>query len=570
MNELDNNYKQLFVLNTVYNNLLCNTTHNLQLSIIKTPLLLNQSILVHGMHKYVQKMLYGFMYETKIISGNIGILGDENGSGKTLSILAYLASIVSNNIVQSNTTKLDKASTEFFTTYNIVPINNNRIHLIIVPPHLYQHWINQIKTHTTIKYVAIETKRYLNMKNLSGRLQTANFILTTSKCYKFVEEYAIQNNLEWDNVVIDDATHIYVRDIQIKFKFMWLISSNWKSLLFHGSTISKRDLCTFTENIQINSLCKEWLLENNSEVYSTDIILSVFIKKYIPYENLLKGLLVIKCHPDIIRKSYEILEINEEKIKCKSYTTIQSLAYYFQSRQIQPNINSDNAIDISNALSISTYEKDIYICCQPRIKQALVSEKLKEPECTICLEKAEHCTVVNCCYNIYCAKCLLYQIITNRTCPTCRELLYSYNLGIITDIDDNFKNKNVPQTKVDTCMHIIKTHINHKFIIYTAFENTYYQVYSYFNNMGIKIDRIDNTISSLNKVLGLLNDNKIQAVFVSNIDVLRGISMQSIDHLIFFHEIHVYEERETLLAYFQGIGRKKPLHVVDLTSVLPI
>jgi SNF2 family DNA or RNA helicase len=87
-------YEKLVVLNNVYNNTLIPSKTLAQASVIKTQLFPHQSTLVNGMHIYRDKMTRGFLLGNQAINGKIGIVGDQAGTGKTLSILAYLASQV--------------------------------------------------------------------------------------------------------------------------------------------------------------------------------------------------------------------------------------------------------------------------------------------------------------------------------------------------------------------------------------------------------------------------------------------------------------------------------------------
>ena len=55
---------------------------------------------------------------------------------------------------------------------------------------------------------------------------------------------------------------------------------------------------------------------------------------------------------------------------------------------------------------------DEYLVEQNIQKHNLIKRKFEECECVICLDKAEYPTIVNCCYNLYCAKCLLKNMVS--------------------------------------------------------------------------------------------------------------------------------------------------------------
>ena len=52
-------------------------------------------------------------------------------------------------------------------------------------------------------YVAIESKRCLKDESTAKSIINSNFVLTTNKCYKFVQEYANRHSIEWNNIIIE-------------------------------------------------------------------------------------------------------------------------------------------------------------------------------------------------------------------------------------------------------------------------------------------------------------------------------------------------------------------------------
>ena len=112
-------YDKLVVLNDVYCNTLplslLNTTSYQK---IKTPLYPHQTSLVNGMHAYRDKMIRGFVVGNQALNGKIGIVGDPSGTGKTLSILAYLASQPA--LSPRMTCELTNHSSKYFFSHEMV------------------------------------------------------------------------------------------------------------------------------------------------------------------------------------------------------------------------------------------------------------------------------------------------------------------------------------------------------------------------------------------------------------------------------------------------------------------
>ena len=86
-------YEKLVVLNDAFNNSVnVSPQTTLLCPNITTPLYPHQQSLIHGMHVYRERMTRGFVVGKHAINGKIGIVGDPIGTGKTLSMLAYLDS----------------------------------------------------------------------------------------------------------------------------------------------------------------------------------------------------------------------------------------------------------------------------------------------------------------------------------------------------------------------------------------------------------------------------------------------------------------------------------------------
>jgi len=101
----------LRVLHTIYRN-----TLDLLLTVpdaipgITSKLYPHQETLIQGMHDYRARMTHGIQLDDHELKARIGIIADPSGTGKTLSVLGYLASDTN----QYPTTELSPYSTPIF------------------------------------------------------------------------------------------------------------------------------------------------------------------------------------------------------------------------------------------------------------------------------------------------------------------------------------------------------------------------------------------------------------------------------------------------------------------------
>jgi hypothetical protein len=558
-------YDKLCVLNTVYMNSLCKIKSSPQTSVIKTKLLPHQLNLVNGMHTHRDKMTRGFLYGHHAINGKIGILGDPAGSGKTLSVLSYIASQITTS--PRITCELSNNSSRYFFSHELKNITDlSTANLIIVPHNLYNQWKNQIDTHTTMSYVAIETKRQLKGNSIVQPIINSNFVLTTNRCYKMVQEYAKDNNIKWDNIFIDEASSIYLNssDPKLEFQFLWLITNNWIPLLFKHPTISKTNIYHLRDRVLLHSDLEEWLCDNPTLHYESTLASSGFLKEYVSYYHEHRGLMVLRTLNEVLNSSMNMIDPINRTITCKPNLTLNALISYYLSRNIEPNINNESIPKLFQALEIKCTNMDNYISYQPEAKHALIRRKCEESECVICLDRCQYPTIVNCCYNTYCGSCLLKNTIINRKCPTCRESLEVSNITCLYELTN--EEQNLTKNKIEATIDIFRNNPNGKFIIYSSFNNVYYQLFEEIDRLGLKSERLENNLFSFLKTIKNYKENKTNILFVSSVELIRGLSLETTSHLIFYHDLPVYELKKVLIHSAQRLGRSSPLNLIHLHS----
>lgn len=216
---------------------------------------------------------------------NIGILSDNVGSGKTLSILTLIAmvpisipffdkkSVNVNKLCQKNINKLkfkrlvillknfvsqdviniifkyiiskiiylnDPVNLICENSYTkIENISSNNIllpyktyipsNLIIVPHSLFYQWLKDITEHTNLKVYPIRTKRDKIDMEL---FMEYDVILCNANKYKIIAEYS--NNYKWSRVIIDEADTINLpNSSHISYDFLWFITTTYERLDQH-------------------------------------------------------------------------------------------------------------------------------------------------------------------------------------------------------------------------------------------------------------------------------------------------------------------------------------------------
>ena len=128
----------------------------------------------------------------------------------------------------------------------------------------------------------------------------------------------------------------------------------------------------------------------------------------------------------------------------------------------------------------------------------------------------------------------------------------------------------IMNTKMEICLNILQENKDKQIIIYSAFDNIYYQLFEEMDKLGLKSERVENNLFSLRKTIHNYQQGLTNIIFISNIEMIRGLSLSSTSHLIFYHELPVSEWKEVLIHSAQRLGRKESLQIIHLNSEIQV
>lgn len=557
---------QFSIINNIFTNTIEQTQNNINTPNITKQLYPHQKNMVNAMNLHYLRMTHGYIYNNQLLHGKLGIVADPPGTGKSLSILSFISMLKNtqsnqpNNILRQG--DLDENSNRYFySNYLTSTTDVSSSHLIIVPQHLMAQWKQEIEVSTNLNFFMVENRRILRNRTTPSLMCQADIVLITNKVYRHVHDFAVNNNIRWKHVFIDDASSIHFTssDPKLVFEFLWLITPNWLNLMFKNTWISPNDILYIRDRNQIHNDCYDWLTKMNSTAttISSSIVSSAFLKQYIPFGHNARHIMVLLNSKKNLTESYNIPQPVLNSIECRINYTLTSLS------QMPSTLNSPKKIpDVYESLGVRQYDISGIITDYPE-KSALIQRKIEDDCCSICLDSVQNRTLATCCMNAFCGGCILRNLIISNSCPTCRKVINTDDLAFIpTQSDNDISGQNMLFNRHDTCINYIKTHANEPILIYTVFENTFYQLLPDIQRLGIEVGRLENT--TINRTLDDFESGRIKVLFASNIDLIRGLNLTKLKHLLFFYELAFSEQRELLISSGQRLGRVDPLHIVQL------
>jgi len=478
-------------------------------------------------------MTEGFEHQNEQIHGRIGIVADPPGSGKTLAVLGFLGLPDS---IQATRGPLNSHSNPHFVSYEqTIGQDSSAIHVVIVPTHLLHQWQKETEK-TTLRPLVISNRRLLrNASTLSALLQS-DFILTTNRVWKDVYQYTQQHAIYWKNLFIDEATSIYLspQDGIPIFGFLWLITSNWLSLQHRN------------QHLQVD---RNWFYCSTES--------SSFYRHLIPWTHPLRHILVLKSDGPIPYPPIERVDI-----KCRQPYTLLNLPTTLLGTNYEGLVH-EKMPTVFNALGMGSYT--IETIKQQFGRSELIEAKAKD-DCSICLDEPQNSVLLPCCMHRFCGSCILRQLIMSGQCPLCRIPLTLSDLHPLCQ--DSSQNE-VLMTKQDTCLQYIQQNQDKgPFLIYTTYENTYYQLQQRFIEAGLTCSLLELNSQHSTKMIANFNNGSTKILFITNMDAVRGLTLSKATHLILFYAVPSYEREQILIHSMQRLGSKEPKTVVQLSTAL--
>ena len=555
------------------------------LPFLKTPLLPHQVRSVMAMILHYYQMSFGHMVEDQLLSGKLGILADSPGSGKTLTTLAYLS--VLNNVAMRREIQealglkpaypfafrgdLNSQSNRIFSSHQIVRHSDiSSANIVIVPPHLLDHWTTQIKTHTTFQPFIIDKPRILRNRTTLDAIVNSPFVLITSRMYREFHEWSINNFIQWNHVFIEEATAIVLPQTNItpQFKFLWLITNQWTNLMFRNQYIYPHNLHHIKDRFQLHPDCDKWLTDvyKNEPQLWTIVESGPFFKSLIPWTHPCRYSMVLRN-----RNTIHYPSIQEVSYECAASYTLANLPKSLLANNYA-GLTHEKMPNLFKALGLSTYSQDLILAHHSSRKELIESNW--DNDCCICLEPIQVKTMVGCCMNFFCGACILRQILTQvqSPCPTCRSPLYLPSLLPIADASGS--QAPLLLTKQEQVVAYLRTRKNECHILYTPFENTFYQISMDLMSAGLMSERLDGRIHQNNQVFDRFQKGITKVLFVSNMEFIRGISLTKASSVLFFSDPPSYEKQQMLIHSVLRLNsqqqqqQQQQLTVVRLKSVL--
>tara|TARA_B100000678_G_C18220630_1_gene507003 strand:- start:584 stop:2698 length:2115 start_codon:yes stop_codon:yes gene_type:complete len=552
------------------------------------------------------------------IETNISILGNEPGSGKTLTILGLISQ---DSLIKECFPKLDKFQGEKdidrlqwkYITRNVHHDANTSVTIeskykyiysnLIIVPHggVFRQWKKAIQEQTHLNAQFIEKnndfQNFVDINdcndieiikrfcNILKKNKTEIVLVSSTFFCKFMDRYKIVSEmLYWHRVIIDEGDSIRCPDMrQIRYRFAWFVTATWESL--------KQPRCNgliknIFKNYPIN-FTKRLVIERNEEFYK-ELFSNVNIQNidyrclapiayisqisHIISPNVLEMINANNLNGAIrelggrVGSGQEISEVLTANIRRRLERLNYDRTYVSESPYITDNDKVRRLTRIDTEINSLQSQLD---SITNRINN------LNNEECVICCCSYTEPVCLDCTH-IFCSQCILKWIeVRTRVhqraqCPYCKKII---NVANMHKIDMNAKNKEKKKEenskeknkeifgKDETIIKIIENNPDGKFII---FSNHYESFDSFENlltrnrNIQKKCKRLVGNTNTIAKTLRNFENGRLDIILLNSQYNGAGIDLPTATHVILYHKMRKDLEKQVIGRALR-IGRPKSL-----------
>ena len=529
----------------------------------------------------------------------IGIIGDRAGAGKSFTVLALIC-----------TGKAD-GGMPIVQTYGMNTVHlslkdqcqNVDSNLLVVPHNLINQWEEYVETFCpSLRMLVIKSTRALRELQ-NADLKNIDLIVATSTFYNRVALVSNARNLKYNRAFFDEIDNMNIPGcVKVDASFTWFVTASF------GNLMSPRGRGNW--NTRLNK--HVWTATG---VRSMGFVKTLFLDLAYSMTPMMMKMLVVKNNDAFVLNSMSTHDVSYTVVNCRTPNTI-NLLNGLVDRAI---INFLNAGDVPSALNfINAANKDTeenivmvlidkytrtlrvlearhaYIVGSSRdddeddIKRenghefsriakkqndtlqtiSSIRERITTTNaCCICYEDILNKSVVPCCSNSYCLKCISTWLSQKKECPMCKATIRIVDLLVVSKpmeeqvavlemnstSDMNSKSKNMEI--------LIKRRLpSDKILIFSLHDRALTNVGKVLEANEVRYSYLKGNQNQISCTLKAYNDGAIDVILINPLNYGCGVNMEKTTDIIMLHKFDTEIERQ-VIGRAQRFGRTSILKV---------
>lgn len=499
---------------------------------------------------------------------NIGVNADKTGYGKTLSMVTL---IYRDKMEWNMDTPFSQSIITTFASGRIKKTVNEDfkkldVTLILVSQSIIKQWNTEIEK-TPLSVAMITTKKSI----ATTMVENYDVILVIPTMYNSL--IAKYSRIAWKRFIFDEPGHMKVPAMKtIIAGFNWLVTATPDAIIYKHRSCKSSFIYDIIGSAGWVSFSEyfSYLLVKNDEMFikysfSMPPTRHHYYKCYNPIYNTVKGFVTQKITQMISAGNIS------GAIKALGGGTTKNIAELVKKKKLEELEEMESMIKIFTIRNKKTQiEKLLEKIHRIKLQIDELDSRYKDilaGDCNICLEKIKNPIMEPNCQNIFCGSCLLKWLDNKSSCPLCRDIVKTNQLIYIEDekseeIKSSFDIKTI-KTKVNTIISLIKGKSNGKFIIFSAWDETFSPIRNILELNQIGFIEVKGNIGSRQKSIENFRSGNINVIFLNSKNNGSGINLQEATDIIIYHDM-IPNMLNQIIGRANRIGRTESLDVHHL------
>lgn len=548
---------------------------------LKIDLKQHQLSMIHAMKK-MEASSISIGENDMHIDTNVGVCGDDVGTGKSLSILGLIS--------ESKTIKQRMhydMTTNYFTVYQSTRQEPIPANVIVVPHTVLKQWKKYIDTQTYLSYY--EVSKRVHLKCVSELQHIPDIVLVSSSMYNSFAE--CNHRVYFRRVVFDEADTIRIPACKtLHSRFIWLLTSSLENILFpngyyyvysqHFPRIVRKNVLGLKRNGFINDIARtisfsslpvlrKLILKNNPEFAKETLGIQPPIKKYILCKTPAYMRIVTQGVQAQVLNFLNMGDIEAalQHLGCKRTTADQLIpAITDDIRERLEDVSAEISF-VENLRNINPRQKETrlkdLVEKRNRLSERFTSiqEDLANHEdktCPICWDEYENpvCTL-GCCNKMFCLSCVLK---CQSVCPMCRSVITKEKMTVVNNVPTPKEDSDDKKSKIENLADILSQNPNGKFLVFSNSDATFDKLADVIAKLGMTHNKLYGNAGAIENRIKSFNDGKSQVLLLNPQHYGCGLNLEQTTDVIFFHRFETDMERQ-IIGRAQRYGRTSILNI---------
>lgn len=545
----------------------------------------------------------------------VGVIADGTGAGKSYVILALAA--------DPGPVKNDRSIRSYgnnrvvLTLYKNCPLLNATV--LVVPHNLCNQWRQYVEAFgaglrtcfvaRTVDLVALRNRHDRGDADIND----LDLIVVTATFYSQLATFIRGLGMRVKRLVFDEVDSLNIpNSANIEAQFTWFVTASYGNLLYPRG---EHRLDWNTNHL----VCHAAGLRHRGFIYTLFCELNSADRKYV-------RLIVVKNSDAFVQQSMAVPPLEPHYVRCRTPQAIRVLNGLAASEVIE----RLNANDIRSAVAllapssrvacdddivnvvIENYAKQVRNLLL-RIEYAQRAEYSAEAErtaeldrltakqkqlentieairervrargmCSICYEEdVEPRTVVRCCQNAFCLRCISKWIATRPSCPVCNAGLGMCDLLVVdrtgaAQQQQQQKEHNTGQLpqegardlpnerndKVENLRCIIRSCLkpDARVLVFSGYDHSFEPLTAMLGSMGVRYGLLKGNAPQIEATLRRFKDGELRVLLVNPHNYGNGLNLQFTTDVVMFHRLDDEISRQ-VIGRAQRCGREGSLRV---------